>query len=64
LERGFSNVPDVSDLYAADIATAAEKGIEALKALAGLEMGGLTMYLDLDDDNHRRFLVARGILSV
>jgi len=63
LERGFSNVPEVPDLYAADIATAAERGIESLKALAGLEQGGLTMYLDLDDENHRRFLIARGILT-
>jgi hypothetical protein len=62
-ERGFKNIPDASDLYAANLATAARAGIESLKELARLEECGLRMFLALDDRTHRAFLEARGILN-
>jgi GNAT superfamily N-acetyltransferase len=62
-EMGFTSVPSVEELYAANVATADPRGIEALKELARLENCRLRMFLDLDDQSHRTFLVARGILS-
>jgi hypothetical protein len=63
IEHGFQNVPDAAGLYAADIATSSLEGIECLKELGRLEGGGVAMYLDLDYQSHRKFLVNANILS-
>ena len=61
-DRGFSDIPAAEDLYAANLATADPRGIAALKELAAGEDHDLAMFLDLDNQAHRGFLGARGIL--